>query len=69
MQNIEKTEQLAERIHIIWSRWFLHYSKKATSQNMRRWTRLAHTDYKDLPEEEKQKDRDILEELLKDMDN
>lgn len=58
-------ELLAERIHEIWSRWFLHYSKNATPQNMRRWTRLAKTPYNKLPEEEKEKDRKILRELLK----
>ena len=63
-KNIPTEELLAERIHTIWSRWFLHYSKNATPQNMRRWTRLAHTAYIDLPEEEKQKDREILKELF-----
>ena len=65
-QDIEK---LSARIHAIWSRWFLHHRKNASAQNLRRWTRLAYTAYEKLPEEEKQKDRDILKELLKDMDN
>ena len=60
----KKQEELAAKIHKIWSRWFLHYSRNATTENMRRWTRLALTDYNNLPEEEKQKDREILQELL-----
>ena len=65
----QQTEELSARIHQIWARWFLHYSKNATQENMRRWTRLAHTDYNDLPEEEKQKDREILKEILASSDN
>jgi hypothetical protein len=57
-------EILAEQIHKIWSRWFLHYSKNASPKNMRRWTRLAKTPYNKLPESEKEKDREILREIL-----
>ena len=60
----EEQEIIAARIHQIWSRWFLHYSKNATPENMRRWTRLAMTDYAKLPEDEKEKDRKIVEEIL-----
>ena len=63
MNNME-TEKLAMQIHKIWARWFLHYSQNATPENMCRWTRLAHTDYDKLPETEKEKDREILRELL-----
>ena len=58
-------EELAARVHKIWARWFLHYSKNATADNMHRWTHLAHTDYYNLPEDEKEKDREILREILK----
>ena len=58
-------EILAARIHSIWSRWFLYYSQNANPKNMQRWTQLAHTDYDKLPETEKEKDREILRELLK----
>ena len=60
----QEEEVLASRIHTIWARWFLHYSKNATPENMRRWFRLAHTAYDKLPETEKEKDREILRELL-----
>ena len=65
----EKTEEFAARIHKIWSRWFLHYSKNATPENMRHWAHLAHTAYIDLPETEKEKDRKILRELLAEKDS
>ena len=60
----KEEEALAARIHTICARWFLHYSKNATPENMRRWLRLAHTHYDKLPESEKEKDREILRELL-----
>jgi len=60
-------EELAARVHQIWARWFLHYSENATPDNMRCWLRLAYTDYDNLSETEKEKDREILRELL-DMD-
>lgn len=62
--NNKDFEILAAQVHKIWARWFLHYSKNATPDNIRRWTRLAHTDYNQLPEQEKEKDRKILEEIL-----
>ena len=65
----EEEEALAARIHTIWARWFLHYSKNATPENMRRWLRLAHTSYDNLPEAEKEKDREILKEILASSDN
>ena len=62
-------EELSARIHKIWARWFLHYSQNATPQNMRRWIRLAHTKYDKLSETEKEKDREILREILGTKDN
>ncbi len=60
----DDTEILAARVHQIWARWFLHYSQNATPQNMQRWAKLAHTSYEQLPESEKEKDREILRALL-----
>ncbi|MBR1604678.1 MAG: hypothetical protein IJ660_01055 [Alphaproteobacteria bacterium] len=64
MINETDIENLAAQIHKIWARWFLHYNQNATPQNIHRWTILAHTDYDQLPETEKAKDRAILQELL-----
>lgn len=61
----EEIEKYSERIHIIWARWFLHHTRNATPENMKRWIKLAKTNYNKLPEEEKQKDRNILKEILK----
>ena len=57
-------EILAERLHGIWARWLIHYSKNYSPDNMHRWIKLAHTSYANLPEDEKEKDREIIRELL-----
>ncbi len=64
MNSCDETEILAARVHQIWARWFLHYSQNITPQNMQRWSKLAHTKYEQLSESEKEKDREILRELL-----
>lgn len=74
MDKNELIEQLAEKEHASWARWMNYvFGLGKTNEDgsltiqpefVKRWLRQAHTDYKDLPESEKQSDRDEVEHIL-----
>lgn len=47
-----------------WKSWMLYASKNLTDENVTRWTRQIDTDYADLSEEEKEKDRKYARLIL-----
>lgn len=57
-------EQLAEAEHDRWARWHIHASKNWTHDNIERWNEQAQTDYGDLTESDKEKDRREVREYL-----
>lgn len=57
-------EILASRIHDIWSKWFLHQLENSSPENIERWMYQSSTDYADLSEEDKEKDRKQVRKLL-----
>ena len=74
MDKNELIEQLAEKEHASWARWMKYvFGLGKTNEDgsltiepafVKRWRRQAHTDYTDLPESEKQSDRDEVEHIL-----
>jgi hypothetical protein len=69
-----KIEFWAEELHQIWSNWQKYlYSKCIKNDNgslnipkefVDRWNRQINTEYKDLPEEEKQSDRELAKKVV-----
>jgi len=68
-------ERMAEIQHDIWSgwmRWLFKCGRMEPIYNgfvipedkVKRWTRQLNTDYKDLPENEKDGDRKVVQEFL-----
>jgi len=53
-------EDDAKRIHQIWSNWYKYQRDNSTPENIERWNKQSETEYKDLSEEDKEKDRDII---------
>ncbi len=63
----ETREKLAEYAHVAWSGWMIYLFEKSLEVGdgcveipkwaVERWTRQATTEYRDLPEEEKESDR------------
>ena len=53
-------ENYAENMHKIWSNWYTHQRDNSTPENIERWNNQSKTDYQDLSEEDKEKDRDII---------
>jgi hypothetical protein len=47
-----------------WKGWMLYASQNLTDDNISRWTRQIETDYADLSEEEKDKDREYARLIL-----
>jgi hypothetical protein len=66
------TEKMAHEVHEIWSSWMRYMFRKGTMNvdgtwtmpewAVSRWTRQAKTVYVNLSEEEKQSDRDVINE-------
>ena len=71
----EIIEEHADFAHSAWSGWMKHMFSKTTSNEdesetipkelVDRWERQLETDYKDLPEDEKESDRDEARKVLK----
>lgn len=57
-------EALADLVHVIWSDWTRHFFSHQTPENITRWQRQLRTDYLDLSEEEKEKDRVIVRKII-----
>lgn len=53
-------EHDAEQIHKIWSNWYKHQRDNSSQYNINKWNIQCETEYKNLSEEDKQKDRDII---------
>ena len=67
MINIEHTdlmEKIADKVHEIWVEWYTHQRDNSTLKNIRRWNRQASQSYAELPEFEKEKDRQIVRRVL-----
>lgn len=58
-------EILSSELHDIWSNWFTYQRDCWTKPNMARWDKQSSTEYKDLSEEDKEKDRKIAREIIK----
>ena len=64
----ELIEILAAELHNIWARWFLFEQEKILSSDKKRiekWMKQAVTDYSELTNEDKEKDRRIARDILK----
>ena len=74
MTEDNKVEVLADYAHKAWSGWMIYLFKKASenkdgsvtipSDLVERWKRQSITEYKDLPEKEKDSDRVEAKEIL-----
>lgn len=61
-------EDLADLEHQQWShmmKFFLGLDAKTIQKNVVKWNNLANTDYKDLSEEDKEKDREWARKVLR----
>ena len=66
---MEKREQLAELEHEQWCHWTRYFldsllNEKSFKENIVRWAKQAITKYKDLTEEEKDKDRIWADKII-----
>ncbi len=67
-------ERMAAAQHMIWANWMRHLFAQGTlnedgswtmpKEKVQRWHRQMETDYADLPEKEKQGDRDQIERMF-----
>jgi hypothetical protein len=67
-------EKLADLAHKQWSGWMKHLFSKSRKNDdgtvtipawaVERWARQMNTDYKDLPEEEKESDREEARKVI-----
>ena len=67
-------EEMSDKIHQIWTRWMQYLFSKCwdyptggkviPQEFVKRWQRQIATSYEDLPENEKDSDRDIADELI-----
>lgn len=74
MSMYNKKEELAEYAHESWSGWMKYLFKKSIKNNdgtitipkwaVNRWERQVTTPYAQLPEEEKESDRNEAEKIL-----
>lgn len=70
----EQIEKLAEYSHSAWSGWMKYQFSKCIKnddssvtipkESVERWTRQMNTQYKDLPEKEKESDKKEAREIL-----
>ncbi len=75
MEHEETKENLAKLEHTQWSHWMLYMYSLCSQdeegnyiipkEKAERWLRQMNTKYKDLPEEEKQSDREWAQKALK----
>lgn len=74
MEENEKIEALANYAHSAWSGWMKYLFSQSIyvddltvtipKESVERWTRQMNTEYKDLPENEKESDRKEAREIL-----
>ena len=64
IDNTELMEKSADKVHEIWTEWYTHQRDNSTEKNIKRWERQALQSYTDLPELEKEKDRQIVRRVL-----
>ncbi len=67
MLNIDNTdlmEKIAAKVHEIWAEWYTHQRDNSTPKNIKRWERQASQSYAELPEFDKEKDRQIVRRVL-----
>jgi len=57
-------ELLSAFLHMLWAGWYIHQRDNSTPENIARWDRQAKTEYKDLSEEDKEKDRKLARKYL-----
>lgn len=57
-------EDLSAAVHELWMEWSMNVAEEVTDETLQRWKK-NWCDYKELPEEEKEKDRKIARKLLK----
>jgi hypothetical protein len=69
----EQREALADLAHQRWSRWMKYMWSKSTkvfgfvivpNKEVKRWERQMNTDYRDLPEAEKESDRAEADKVI-----
>lgn len=61
----EFIEKLSDYMHNVWSNWYLYQRKFTNKENEIRWSNQSITKYKNLSEEDKEKDRKFAREILK----
>lgn len=64
IDNSELMEKIADKVHEIWTEWYIHQRDKSTPKNIERWERQASQTYDELPEADKEKDRQIVRRVL-----
>lgn len=64
IDNSELMEKIADKVHEIWTEWYIHQRDKSTPKNIERWERQASQTYDELPEKDKEKDRQIVRRVL-----
>lgn len=64
IDNSELMEKIADKVHEIWTEWYIHQRDKSTPKNIKRWERQASQTYDELPEADKEKDRQIVRRVL-----
>ena len=62
-----KVEIIAEFLHNIWANWYAHQRDNSTEENILKWEAQSKTLYKDLTEEDKEKDRKLARVLYKEL--
>lgn len=60
-------EKLSNKLHKIWSNWYKYQRDNSTRDNISRWEIQSNTDYSNLSEEDKEKDRKIVKEFFSDI--
>jgi hypothetical protein len=61
---ISMRDRMAEELHKIWGNWYTHQLNNSTKANIKRWNKQAHTKFKDLSREDRDKDKELANRLL-----
>ena len=64
IDNTELMEQIASKVHEVWSEWYVHQRDNSTQKNIKRWEKQSVQRYDELSEYEKEKDRQIVRRIL-----
>lgn len=60
-------EKMSDKLHKIWSNWYKYQRDNSIKDNISRWEIQSNTDYSNLSEEDKEKDRKIVREFFSDV--